>query len=265
MVAEGVLAVSLLGGEVLLREDLGPLISILTRSGVAVRVTSNGTLVPGRLDALRGVRLLKLSLDGPEAVHDNLRGEGAYAGLVTGLEAARSAGIPVQLNTVLSRDLLPCLDEYLALVQGFGCPVSFQPLELRAQLSPGDLQELLPDPADLRRALVRLAELRRRGDPRLVNSAGTLELMRRWPATVSQRCQAGRWFCRIMSDGSVVACEEPGMTGGGQARTFMEGVRAMAAVGQCPGCWRNNTLEINRALGGAAGALAAVGRLMAGR
>ena len=142
MVAEGVLAVSLLGGEVLLREDLGRLIAILDHGGVAVRVTSNGILVPRRLDTLRRARLLKLSLDGPEEVHDSLRGQGAYAGLMAGLEAARRAGIPVQLNTVLSRELLPGIDAYLALVQRLACRVSFQPLELRAGLSPRDLDEL---------------------------------------------------------------------------------------------------------------------------
>ena len=267
MVAEGVLAVSLLGGEVLLREDLGRLIAILDHGGVAVRVTSNGILVPRRLDTLRRARLLKLSLDGPEEVHDSLRGQGAYAGLMAGLEAARRAGIPVQLNTVLSRELLPGIDAYLALVQRLACRVSFQPLELRAGLSPRDLDELSPGPEDLRRVLARLAQLRRRGDRRLVNSPGTLELMRRWPATVPRRCQAGRWFCRVMSDGRVVACDEPWIVDkvpAGETGSFTAGVARMAAVGRCPGCWRNNTLEINRALGGAGEALAAVSRLISG-
>ena len=267
MAAQGVLAVSLLGGEVLLRPDLGRLIRILDRAGVMVRVTSNGALVPGRLNDLRPVALLKLSLDGPEAIHDQLRGRGAYRQLMAGLHAARDAGIPLQLNTVLSRALLPRLDSYLTLVGQLGLKVTFQPLERRSGLSDGDMAEIQPDPADLRRAVTRLAALRRKGDGRLANSAGTLDLMKAWPEPLPQRCRAGRRFCRVTADGRIVACDEARFLE--QAPTawtgsFMEGVARLQAVGPCPGCWRNNTLEINRALGGVAEAVGAVRRLMGG-
>jgi len=260
MVREGVLAVSLCGGEVLLRDDLGDLLRRLDRAGVATRVTTNGLRVPDRLDALRTVTSLKVSVDGPRAIHDSLRGDGSHGAAMDAAAAARSAGIPVQLNTLLCAPVLPHLDEHLDDARRLGTSVTFQAPEDRG----AGLGDLAPGPADLRLAVSRLLALRSTGDAVIGNSAGTLAWLSRWPDTPAVDCHAGRRFCRVLADGRVAACDHehapqapppPGPPSG-----FTAGYELLRRAGPCAGCWRNNTLEINRLLGGQFDALDAVSR-----
>lgn len=270
MVRAGVWGVSLCGGEVLLRPELGQILEILHRGGVVTRVTTNGRLVPQRLDDLRWISRLKLSLDGPPEVHDLVRGPGAFADLQAALAAARRAGIPVQLNSVLGRPLLERLDEHLQTVARLGASVTFQPPERRPGAAPKALDELLPTPGQMSRAVDRLAALRRAGDRRVGNSAGTLAYIKTWPEPAPVDCHAGRRFCRIMPDGRVLACDRPQAPAVIQAANerqstvepgFTNGIVGLRRAGTCAGCWRNNTIEINRALSGAQGAVRAVLRM----
>lgn len=97
------------GGEPLLIRDLPTLLDALVDGGCAVSVTTNGTHLPRRGDAIR------VSLDGPDPErHDRWRGEGSFAKAVSGIRAALAYGISTQIQTVLMRSTaagLPALVE----------------------------------------------------------------------------------------------------------------------------------------------------------
>lgn len=96
---------NLTGGEPLLREDLEPVLAALAARGLAVDLLSNGTLIDAdraqRLAGL-GVRGVQVSLEGPEAIHDQIRGGGSFAASRRGITALVAAGLPVTLNATLS-------------------------------------------------------------------------------------------------------------------------------------------------------------------
>ncbi|MFD2398507.1 radical SAM protein [Prauserella oleivorans] len=75
--ASGVLGVDVSGGEPLLIRDLPTLLDVLVDGGCAVSVTTNGTHLPRRAEALaRRVDAIRVSLDGPDPQrHDRWRGE----------------------------------------------------------------------------------------------------------------------------------------------------------------------------------------------
>ncbi len=268
MVAAGVVAVSLCGGEVTLRKDLGQLLRILHAGGVSTRITSNGRLVPRRIDDLRTLSRLKLSLDGPPDLHDDIRGPGAFDAVVAALHAARAAGIPTQLNTVLHTRLLPRLEQTLDLVGSLDATVTFNPLEIRHDIAADGVEAAAPDPALHRAAVQSLIDRKRAGDRRIANSPGTLQVMLDWPTLPPVDCAAGRWFCRVTADGRVVACDRdyaphpPGPAiSPADAPGFAAGLASLRRAGRCQqGCWRNNTIEINRGLAGAVDALTVMGR-----
>lgn len=265
MVQVGVLAVSLCGGEVTLRRDLGDILATLHRGGITTRITSNGRLVPRRIGELRGLSRLKLSLDGPPDLHDQVRGEGAFTAVLAALEAARGAGIPTELNCVLTRGLVDRLEETLDLVGRLGQRVTFNPLETRHEAAGPGVLAASPDPAALRLAVDRLLALRAAGDRRIANSPGTLRVMRGWPHLEPVDCSAGRWFCRVLVDGRVAACDRayapvppppPGQPPG-----FAAQVARLRRAGLCQeGCWRNNTIEVNRGVAGRIDALGVMRR-----
>src|SRR5205085_5555039 len=94
--------VTFLGGEPLLRADLADLIAAARERGLRTVVTSNGLLVPRRIETLRSVDTLVLSLDAPGPANDAVRGEGVFDAVEAALDCARRLGIPVKLNAVLS-------------------------------------------------------------------------------------------------------------------------------------------------------------------
>ena len=71
-----------------------------------IYLLTNGTLVTSdkakRL-AAHGVRGVQVSIEGPEKIHDQIRGRGNFTKALRGVEHLLEAGIPVTLNATLSR------------------------------------------------------------------------------------------------------------------------------------------------------------------
>ncbi len=106
LVAESaILGVDISGGEPLLLRELPELIDVLVAGGCAVSVTTNGTHLVRRAEALASrVDAVRVSLDGPDAErHDRWRGAGSFERAVAGIRAAVAHGIPTQIQTVLLR------------------------------------------------------------------------------------------------------------------------------------------------------------------
>lgn len=101
--------VVLTGGDPLERRDLEHLVRFGTELGLEMALTPSATplLDRGALARLRaaGLARLALSLDGATAAtHDAFRGTaGSFARTLAALEDARALGIPLQVNTTLTR------------------------------------------------------------------------------------------------------------------------------------------------------------------
>jgi len=86
-------SVRFLGGEPLVREDMTEIIGAAS-SSVATEMVTNGTLItPELAEALvrSGLHNLRVSIDGPEAVNDRLRGKGSFQKSSRALDMVREA------------------------------------------------------------------------------------------------------------------------------------------------------------------------------
>ena len=110
--AQGITSILLRGGEPFLHPDILPLLEHLHGLGLYVSIDSNGT----RLAAFAGdlVRLgqihVTVSVDGPEAVHDEVRGlPGCFAQLKEGLArlAALDGGAPRRVSRSICFTISP--------------------------------------------------------------------------------------------------------------------------------------------------------------
>ena len=106
----------LTGGEPLMCEWVWDIIAYARERGMTPAVGTNGTLVDdevARRLAASGVKRISVSLDFPTAgAHDEFRGvEGAFDAAVSGIAAARRAGVEVQVNTTVTRRNWRMLDE----------------------------------------------------------------------------------------------------------------------------------------------------------
>ena len=100
----GVEKVKLTGGEPMLRQDLEEIIE-RTPDSMETSLTTNGTFLPGRAEALKeaGLSRVNVSQDAldPDAFAEITK-SGAYDRVIEGVEAALDAGLaPVKLNMVV--------------------------------------------------------------------------------------------------------------------------------------------------------------------
>jgi MoaA/NifB/PqqE/SkfB family radical SAM enzyme len=98
IVEAGIFYVGLLGGEVLLRQDLEALVAALRSAGVFVKIITNGQrLTVARASALAdaGLNQVEVSFDGlSAAAHEASRGRATFARAVDALAHAQARGIP---------------------------------------------------------------------------------------------------------------------------------------------------------------------------
>jgi radical SAM protein len=113
------------GGDPLKRPDLFDLIAYGVARGISVSVTPSGTALltaeaVGRMAAL-GVKRIALSLDGAAAAdHDRFRQQpGSFDWTAAAARAARDCGLPVQINTTVTRGNLRQLPQIADVAGGF--------------------------------------------------------------------------------------------------------------------------------------------------
>ncbi|KAF0216314.1 MAG: Radical SAM domain [Geobacteraceae bacterium] len=94
------------GGEPFLRDDLFEILAEIGGRGFAVFLLSNGALIDGKragkLAELR-VKGVQISIEGPEHIHDEIRGKGSFTASRAGVGNLLEAGLPVTLNVTISR------------------------------------------------------------------------------------------------------------------------------------------------------------------
>jgi radical SAM protein len=106
----------LTGGDPMLRPDLTDLVRHATEIGLTVALTPSGTAAAtkARLAALKdaGLSRVAVSLDGPTPeTHDAFRRvRGSYACTMRIIESTIELGLPLQINSTISRMTLPYLD-----------------------------------------------------------------------------------------------------------------------------------------------------------
>ncbi len=113
----------LTGGDPLKRPDIFELVEYASAQGVRISLTPSATPLLTR-EAIRrlkqcGLARLAVSLDGPSAsIHDAFRRvPGSYEWTLSAVRWAREAGLPVQINTTITRHNLQYVDSMIALLE----------------------------------------------------------------------------------------------------------------------------------------------------
>jgi radical SAM protein len=118
--------VILTGGDPLKRPDLLEIVRSARRCGLDVAIAPSATvaLTPDLVRAFQsaGVGAMSLSLDGPTAAHhDGLRGVlGCFGWTLAAAAYVVCAGIPLQINTLVTADTEPYLEDMARLVGRLG-------------------------------------------------------------------------------------------------------------------------------------------------
>jgi len=115
----------LTGGDPMWRKDLAELVGHASAAGLTVALTPSGTgmVTRKRLEELKaaGLSRIAVSLDGPDPdTHDSFRRvKGSYANTMRIVDWAVELGLPLQINSTVSRLTLPHLRAMAARVAEF--------------------------------------------------------------------------------------------------------------------------------------------------
>lgn len=119
------------GGEPLLRKDIFELISFVNKYKINTCLTSNGTLINDEIAKKlnsSGIGVVNVSIDGPEYIHDSLRGGGSFRKAVRALEHLSQYKIETTIATVICRQNYKFLPYIMGLADQLGVTtVKFQP------------------------------------------------------------------------------------------------------------------------------------------
>ena len=122
----GVFNLTLRGGEALLSPAFRPVVEAAVRNRMRFTLLTNGKVFTDEIArwiaATGRCDLIRISLDGPEDIHDPVRGRGSHAAALEAIEAAQRAGLPFQVTCAVHKDnwrRLPEIIAYLVDVRKF--------------------------------------------------------------------------------------------------------------------------------------------------
>lgn len=248
----GMREISLDGGEALAHREIDAITDWLRCNGVVIRLNSNGILIPRRLDVVQRCAKVKVSLDGPESVHDAARGPGAYHRAIHGALATREIGVPVEFTCVLGRHNAHAVDALMDIANRLEIGVVFQPardslfVDGGVEKSPYRLTTL-----ELRRALLQVEHHKRLGS-RVANRWSSLRHFRSFPKEKSLPCAAGWINVTMDPEGTLYHCGQVNRIDKSCNVVELGAAAAFARLtrGGCAQCWCARVVEENYAWGG---------------
>jgi len=147
--------IRLTGGEPSVRPDFLDILDAINDEAIRIGLNTNGLFGPEMLHGIlsRGIKDIRVSLDGPEEVNDRIRTPGSYRAVTRTLaglaeyNAGAAEPVDATINTVLMRSNRHCIKGMIELAQRFGCVVSFGLMRLSGRarreemLSPEEVVE----------------------------------------------------------------------------------------------------------------------------
>lgn len=201
----GLRYISLTGGEPLLHPEFERVVKIIDRYRIHPGCNTNGLHVFEHLESLKKMRSVTVSLDGPENIHETIRGEGTFLPAKEAVALLKKENIPVRIATVLAGHNVEHVDEIIGLGKELDVPLVLQPA-WHSFLGSRKTNDDLPPGELMQKAMLRVIELKNQG-AKIVNSNAGLRTYLHWPEGKYIGCLAGKLTFRMEPDGTLTHCE----------------------------------------------------------
>ncbi|HYY15743.1 MAG TPA: radical SAM protein [Gammaproteobacteria bacterium] len=249
--ALGMRQTNLDGGEPLMHRHIDELVTWLTQRGVAVSMHTNGTLVPRKIDTVRELSRVKISLDGPREHHEAMRGAGSFDRAIAGARAAQDAGVAVEFTCTVGRHNADAIERLIAMAEDLQIPVVFQPALNSLFLDTardGSAWQL--DFQSIRAAFARLEQIKRRSTA-VGNAWSSLRHFRRFPEDTTPPCAAGWVMATMDPEGMLFPCGQVNRCDRSNSVVHLGAATAFARLSRkgCSQCWCARLVEGNYAWG----------------
>jgi len=204
LVKSGTRMLRFTGGEPLLREDIATIVNYSHSLGLFNYLSTNGILFPDRIKEIKKLDGITISIEGPENVHDSIRGSGSHKKALLAVEKAREKNISLTITTVLTSLNLKCIEYLLKIAQMVNAKIFFQPANGTVLFSQ-KLNPICANVDDYKMAVSTLMELKPK-NKYIGNSMAGLKYLYNWPNKTTIHCAAAKIICRIDSQGNLHPC-----------------------------------------------------------
>jgi MoaA/NifB/PqqE/SkfB family radical SAM enzyme len=209
----------------LLRTDIADLIERVKRNKMICHVSTNASLIPEKIHALKDIDALDISLDGMRENNDKNRGQGTFEITLEGIRCALKNGLTTNVNMVLTRHNVSDVDDVVKLAQDLGFSLSFNLAFESHSVSHINYRDSLAikneDDAVLKNTLKKIIAYKKKNYP-IRFSAAAYTYALQWPVSyggkvyITSREQLGafkplkcffsRFHCYIDADGRMYNC-----------------------------------------------------------
>ncbi len=202
----GTQTISFSGGEPMLRNDIFEILAKTKSKGISTEMNSTGAYIPDKIDKLKDLDFLKISLDGSEKVHNLMRGNGAYKIAIEAASAAKANNLNFIFTTTLTKFNLGEIGFLCSLAKDYGTMVAFQPVK-NIYRGIKDISHLAPESDQFKDAVNELIKIKKRNGSCMRNSLIGLKHIYDWPQYKKINCWAGKIFCILDTDGTLMPCD----------------------------------------------------------
>jgi MoaA/NifB/PqqE/SkfB family radical SAM enzyme len=207
----GIVRLGLVGGEPLVRKDIGAIVDLARERDFYLSLNSNLTLYERFRSVFDGIDLIFTSLDATPEAHRANRGADALDGVLEAIADLRRRGKQVVPICVVNEQTVEHAPALLDLAAQLDVSVHFQPQCVDTAIVRGSLSRELSN-GRLRRFFADLIEAKDAGRP-VQSSREYLRYLAHWPdffvsavADPAARCAAGRGFLFVDPRGDAYPC-----------------------------------------------------------
>ncbi len=210
--------VTLTGGEPLLRKDWFEIASSIKKSGMMVNMVTNGSNVDEKTAKKikeAGLVNIAVSIDGPEKIHDTIRGAGTYDRAMRGIAYLKKQNIPTTVLTTVNTLNLDKLESIRKSLEDM-CVDSWRFQLARPMGNMSRHRDLIIDPKKLLTLLPNICDLNNKSKISInigdcigyhsIYDAKLRGLHKKEDACYWDGCQAGRKVLGIESNGNIKGC-----------------------------------------------------------
>ena len=235
------------GGEPLLRDDIGEIINYAHDKKIFTGIVSNGSFVQTKIEQIRRLDLLQLSLDGNKEVNDKQRYEGSFDDVIKAIKIAKKYGIKVWITYVLTKYNLSEVNYVVNLAKKYNAKIFFQPI-VNYKSCGLIANNLLPDQQEYKDIIKKLIEIKKTNNF-IGNSHNGLKYLYHWPHYKPLKCFAGRLFFHITPSGNIYPCfnidNKKCIKYNGNLKDSIEKLESP----KCDSCWTYANIEFNLLFG----------------
>lgn len=207
--------ISLNGGEALIRDDIEVIVDKVNAKNMLCQLATNGLLIRKKINVIKKIDSLCISIDGDRKSTDLNRGTGTYDKIIDAMECLNDNRVKFYTNTVLTKNNKNAVDEIMELADKYGFRAQFS--LLRGKDSPDKAIGLNDE--EIKEVIGKILKYKKAGLP-ILFLYDSYENAFRWPFSYNKlmisgetaenyrpiKCYMKRFSCHIEANGLVYPC-----------------------------------------------------------